>query len=1166
MLSYNTRARNPKGGYHANVAVWLESASNDWPVEIVTPFATLPDLMPNSAAITTTTTVSLRCAAADATMVKAALAAMQHVYVSSDELFQFNLAPVAVDQVTDDAWISNDVHPNSVTIDFQGSPPLLSTLQPGQMLIENPSIYVLQRIAPAGLFAQALRLAEVVSSAYAAPFQDGQFRSVKMVEFVSLTPISGGVRLTGIPRGMTSVLKAGTFIGTQLDAYDRPMRDPYNPPVGNGFWSAIEADRRNGALTEANAIGPRNGSLADLLGLFNLHYAFNNIPVTRGITLDGELLMRGMDVAIDMKWRDAAIKKLAFTFSARADLTMRLTAEAGSKNDGDPLVQKEKQIVYAPLPPVVIPIGDVGLQITPQLTAKIGASLDAQARLVVPMQTQIHAGCTMTWDDSKPEGQKFEYTPIQESQPISMSDPMISTAINGHASAWAEASFQVMLGITTNGFPVVADIIGPKVTARVQGDFNVAPLDTPWWTINGSANIEAKMRFAFLGFTIADPTFGSFALPNLFERHATTPPDAVNGPLDNAAGGHARWARAVKWGVGGPASASIARVAGTAEDVFITFRTQIDNSVLLRVNGKGDLVWSKGGLIFSPEMLASTPDGGCIVGGTLFGTLVLSKYDGAGNLVWTRDRRLTDAGNAFHSSYPARVLVRDLGGGDHEIFMVGAHDNNLNTLDSDPWILKYDASGTLLWAKHYPTADGEYVSDAALLPNGNLVLSGAHKPSPDTTEPPGPGAADGGWLMIVNPNGEVRRVARTAAALGMGWRGVTTGPDGSIYTTGYLFTTVFYSLPTLQVAKYDSDLRLQAIVTIGEGNINGAEAIAETPDHRAMSVPTLTGDPLHPDVILFGLQDYLPDAGATNYDNGQRIRWTPAGVVVIGTTAQSTSTAAYTMTLTEELGVRWMNAHERFNSAEFLMDVCATDNGIVCVGNSSHYFEASTHNGTADNGCGLILKLPFDGRIELHANAHGMDKYLQPIIHDTVGSEEMPEIVGPDLKYQGTTPLTPPASAEQITTFGNAQPALTNVPFTGWIPLERGNPNTPMTFAQWAAYQGIAGATMSDDFDGDGRSNGQEWFFGGDPFTNQFGSPPFSMTRTPGGNLAFSFTKTHASVLHLPRLDSSTDLLNWSAVTLPSLTVTPLDSYTDEVSFVLPITSEVRRFYRASAP
>ena len=193
-----------------------------------------------------------------------------------------------------------------------------------------------------------------------------------------------------------------------------------------------------------------------------------------------------------------------------------------------------------------------------------------------------------------------------------------------------------------------------------------------------------------------------------------------------------------------------------------------------------------------------------------------------------------------------------------------------------------------------------------------------------------------------------------------------------------------------------------------------------------------------------------------------------------------------------------------------------------------------------------------------------MTKYLQPSVYDSMNGSEDVGIPTPETGFQGTIAMTL-TTAAQNTAAGNSPPALFDVPMTSWIPLESGNANVPMTYAEWAAYHGLSPGSALDDSDGDGRSNRAEYFFGGDPYTQQFGPPPVTFTCT-GGTLQLSFPRSLVASETPFELRTSIDLLSWTLASYSSVTSTPLDAYSDQVTFLIPLSTEARRFYRAVVP
>ena len=321
--------------------------------------------------------------------------------------------------------------------------------------------------------------------------------------------------------------------------------------------------------------------------------------------------------------------------------------------------------------------------------------------------------------------------------------------------------------------------------------------------------------------------------------------------------------------------------------------------------------------------------------------------------------------------------------------------------------------------------------------------------------------------------------------------------------------------------------------------------------------------------MLQGIRDYLPESGLTQWDAARRILWTPAGVIVAGTSGLGVDRAPFTMSFNEQLSLRWLTTHERRNSEEALLDMVATENGLLCVGYSAQYFDVVTHAvPPADNACALFMKLPFDGKVPLHRAAGGIDRFLHPVVHDTVAALDDITIVSPTHMYQGTISLSL-LPATQATAAGFALGPLSPVAFTGWAPLEIGDANQPMTYAQWAAYQQLpAGSTAGDDFDGDGRTNGQEYFFGGDPFTIQSAKPTLTIGRFPGGGLYLETTRSQAAGGQSPFLESSINLQDWLQVLGAGWYVSGSDpaALGAIIRHNLPAGGEPQKFFRAGAP
>lgn len=1177
VLAFRVSVRNTGGGYHGQVAVFPNApAPPDWPVELVTPFLELPDHAPagspNSSIATAPEPLLLRCAATNVALVTNTLLAGQRLQIDSVELYQMCPPIAELDAATDAAFVGytdSGIGTNRfATVEFATNTTLLASLMPGALLMENPSLagYTLRRPGPTEP-ATMLLLSKLIHAeeAFSPDHELGQQHLTEMLLVESVVVTNGSVLVSGWVRQLYEVLCAGTIQRTQLDAFDDPARDPYNPPHGNSMFTDSEWSKRGDAISAALDKGPRAGALADLLGFFTLHFPFNDVKLGPGITLDGEYLLRGLNIGLDVRIREAAIQKVVWTLSTRSDLDLVLTAEGGASNGGLSLLEKERQLAYAPLPPIALSVFGFPLEIQPAFVVKAGCEVSAGTRVVVPIQHSVEAGCTMGWDAGRPAGDEFFYEPFQTITPLSVSPPTLSEALTVNAAAWVEGSLELL----------VDSVVGPYLGVRGTGTFNLSPLADPWWSLKGDLDLRAGLRLRLLGLELADagtsfPKLASFLdkLPSL-----PTPPANPTQPLGHVEGDHVRWARLLKQDTSKPGPGSVCRVAGTAEDVFVLLQ-DLAGPVLLRLDATGEIAWAVSRLSGWPaQQIAGTPDGGVVVAGTVGqGGVFAQKFTGAGGFVWSNSVALRSATNHSQNPYLAKMLVKELTGGGFEVFVVGYRDAGdhpggtwgSGTMDTDPFVLKFDDAGALEWAKYFDSVDHEVVTDAIVRRDGGLLLCGLHKLSPDGTNVPGPGMTASGWLLWAGADGSFQKARRSASALGMTWSGVTEAPDGTIYTCGQRNQTVLFTQPTLQVGRYSPDGDLLGMVTVGETIINPPVRMdyADMGSYNGQTLVQANPSPTDSEAIYTGLRDWLPNSGRTVWDSGVRLVWTPAGVVVAGTTALGMDRAALAVCLNDNLGVRWFTSYERQFSEENCFDLAATDDGVVLLGNSAQLYDITgAPVGGILNGAALVVKLPFDGRVPLHPNAGAIHRFLQPGVHDSLYDQETIGIPSPTADYLGTYPLTLVSTQQSLTTatIPSTPTRTTNVIS---VPLEAGNANLPMTYTTWAYYHFLEPDSQAEDADGDGLSNYTEYHFGTNP--RQATAPllaGLAIDHT-NGIVGLDFNRALAVTNAIYTMLQSTNLLDWETVSNGAWTSRGASNLIERLRFEVPQPHTNAAFFR----
>ncbi len=162
---------------------------------------------------------------------------------------------------------------------------------------------------------------------------------------------------------------------------------------------------------------------------------------------------------------------------------------------------------------------------------------------------------------------------------------------------------------------------------------------------------------------------------------------------------------------------------------------------LIKADTSGQIIWSKtyGGSDYETvssylhsKSIALTSDGGCVlVGGSsssdgdVSGTpdytdLWVVKIDSAGSVEWNK---------LYGSSSMFDVAMSVVEDNDGNIVVLGYNGTNDGDAAAgygsyDFWLLKFDASGTLLWQKFYGGSSQDQGKAIALAPDGNYILAG----------------------------------------------------------------------------------------------------------------------------------------------------------------------------------------------------------------------------------------------------------------------------------------------------------------------------------------------------------------------------------------------------------------------------------------------------------
>lgn len=1173
-LSFTASLHNTGISYYEGAQIRFEPPGVGWDVQIVDDDAVLPDLPPNSAAVPLPEPIVLIAPAATAEVVKTQVLSGQRLAPRATELWQFRLPARQIDDATEGEYSHAEGVPMSshVKLVFDHTTPLLTALQPGMLVMETTVGDTVNRVINIGS-GQLEGLAFFISCAERfADEEEGKMRTTRMVEVISKTMVGNELHLVCQPhggeihpfvfppsfetvqtdarfRGFIDNLRVGTEILDQNSGFDGAGRDPIDPPVGNTVFSLSEHITRE--VTKApNYPGERDcllfekrfrhPALSDLNGLFCTHIPLNDLKISNGLTLDGELLLDGMNIKMKVIHRPNLPPKFRLRLTSKVEMNVRVTARLGANNTGASLIDKEKQIASIPGPPLFIPIGQVPVKFQPFFTLKVGVSVSSPMDVVIPFQGSFEAGMQYVWDETLPPGERVSFEPVTKIKPLGLSKPQLADSLGMTAELWAEGGASL----------IVNDTIGPYAGLRVSETFSANPLSDPWWNMGANLTVMGGFELRALGFlltTASSPLFPGVPFPT---RNAGGPPTSGSGlpgglppgPMEPAEGGKARWARLLRWADDpSPSGGILEKVRGSTEDFFMAITSSADvRPPIMRVGPRGDVIWSTGAQLVNPVKLAGTADGGLVVLNYYTQSLVLTRLDGSGNVVWTSSVRATEPNGDQMFFQAGGLVVRELGGGQMEIFVCGEQNNNLASNDADPYLMKFDTTGALQWSKRFPTPNLiEAVKDMILLQDGNLVFAGESKGNSDNT-PPSAGSPVGGWLMKVTPLGDVIWSKRSMAA--MFWSSVVEGPDGTLYTSGNVFPFITVDTPAFTVGSHDADGVPRTIVNIGEAMAN---------DKGAANNPT----PPNP------ITDHIPNAGLTPYDRATDIAWTPSGLAICGTTGLGDQRAPFTLVMTEKLSVRWMVTHEGTTFEDIPFSILPTEEGIVQLGSTRSL-------GNLSNGLGSItqlMKLPYDGTVPLRPGTSAIIKYLQPSVYNFTTGNWSINIPSPSWRYLGNETLTH-ATATLATVPGNLPGAYAPIPNITAKRLERGSPSAPMTYTEWADYHQLTLAAATDNSDGDTRTNYQEYLFGGDPRSaDTFTPPSLHIRKLIGGGYALDAIRSQAARNH-PLILQSTNHPGTGAfqdIVQPWLIISAdPDAGTQQLSIETLPDAAMRRFFR----
>ncbi|MBX3746327.1 MAG: hypothetical protein KF833_13560 [Verrucomicrobiae bacterium] len=1078
--------------------------------------------------------------------VRAAMLAGEAFRTTGSEMWIYVHPPRGIDADTERAWRYPaewaDAERTEIRLVFTNTTPFLLSLQPGDLLVENLSVHPLARtniVSGTAPDDTLTTLADYV------PFRVG-----------SVTVEDDQIRVVGRRMLLLEVIRSATLVGTPLDAYVHPLRDPYKPDPEKTHTRREQSERHAEARLIATEENPRDGRLADLNGMFARPWHFNEVPIGGRVTLSGEWLFRQSGLRLELKIRDFRVERVLAQVDA--GVVFNLLIECGEPGDDSEEASDGSSITLFEIddiPAVTFNLGGVPVSVKPVLRLTAGVEANVPSRLVLPLQSAFTVGMEMGYDRSlvtdTTEG--FFYRPITEFVPVRVSDPTVFDELAATVGFWT----QLDVGLEIAAGSGIAIQAGPSLGIRLENDYRLAPIEDPWWAVDlglelvGNFAIDLEL-LEFAEIRLVDST-ASIHRFDLFHRDAGGPLTGgarLAAPVSTRPFGP-RTGEGVRWGrlfqsrpnFQGFRNAFVFAVPDGGGDIIAGGYNAY--SMLARFSPTGDLRWI---LDTHPvptiHKATPLPDGSFFTAGTEGLNIVFARYDGHGNRLWA----------TAYSQVPRftieAVTVGADDSGQPEYYVAGSVTHTTVTT-SDPALIKLDAEGQPVWARYYSNPHDDEALGMTLAADGHILLCGFGRGDvpPPTTGSPEPGnilklALAGGMVMKVDSQtGAVRWATVCPARWGMRFNAIVEAPDGTIYAAGASSRPVTLDRPSNVFARFSPQGALLDHVSVGD-------------------------DPDWPDL--------LPYAGRSPYDAVHGLRWTPDGLIACGASGLGADVTGWVMGLTGNLGVRFYSVVDAPGSNPFL-DLADAGDGFAVVGHTHSPFALAGQTGQT---IPILLKLPWEGLMRFAPNTGFRSLFLQPWVYHASATHEYqvlssfnlpPSPVFPDGRkvYVGNhhgplayTPQELALTSQPAGTAPNAGPNPTRFPVE-FVPLPEIH-----AYETWAAYHHLPeGSSPEGDSDGDGLSDRFEAYFGRDPKIPE-STPIFAVTLAESeGSIAaiISFTRAPYARSWGVEIQASDDLLTWAPVSGLGETVVALDPATERVEIRVPADVLAHRFFRAAA-
>ncbi len=381
------------------------------------------------------------------------------------------------------------------------------------------------------------------------------------------------------------------------------------------------------------------------------------------------------------------------------------------------------------------------------------------------------------------------------------------------------------------------------------------------------------------------------------------------------------WARSASdtnaeegWSVATDASGNVF-MTGFFIDSTITFDTTTltnagqNDIFVVKYDASGNALWAKSAGGTSDDVgksVAIDANGNVLVTGFFssptitFGTFTLTnvgigdifivKYDASGTVLWAKSVGGTDyeVGNCIATDASGNVLITGYFYSPTITFGTFTLTNGGNAGDCDIFIVKYDSSGTVLWAKSAGGTSNDYGYSVATDASGNVLVTGYFY-SPTITfgtfTLTNTGSADI-FIVKYDASGTVLWAKSAGGTDEDEGYGIATDASGNVLATGYFTspTITFGSFtltnpinigiaPDIFIVKYDSSGTV--LWAKSAGGSGGSEGYSVATD---ASGNVLVAGSFYSPFITFDSDTLFPSSSAT--DPMFLVKYNPTGTVL----------------------------------------------------------------------------------------------------------------------------------------------------------------------------------------------------------------------------------------------------------------------------------------------